>query len=175
MIFGGSPPYNVVNSFVGFAVTPAIVTASGGRFTVSLTTQAGCSTNAPVTITDSAGRTITVTLNNVEGTATAPPTPVSLFPADFALSCSSGAAAGSCDPSLTASGGTGTYSFGTTHPRVTVLVLTGTGDSAWAETRRGVAYPTTGVISVTDGITTDTSTFTMTDTVAPVGPDSNCP
>lgn len=71
-IFGGQPPYTVVQGFPGAVlISPTVVTAQGAGFTV--TTTGACVDPVTIAITDAAGHTTTVTLHNVKGT-NPPPT-----------------------------------------------------------------------------------------------------
>jgi hypothetical protein len=113
-IFGGAPPYTIVNSFPQTVlISPSVVTTSGAGFTV--TTLGFCVDPLNIAITDSAGHTVTVTLHNVVGTATPASTTArvgiiltpSSFPAGSPLLCGS-------STSLVATGGGFTTQTGTT-------------------------------------------------------------
>lgn len=153
-VFGGTPPYSIVNSSVAFFASPQVVNASGGRFTVSLLSSPICVENATVAITDATGRTIFVTLSNVEGTGAAPPPPISLFPSALALTCGNSS-------SLSIVGGSGTYSASVTHPRVTVSVTGNTVTVTRLSGDGATMYPTTATVSVTDGTTRATANLTV--------------
>jgi hypothetical protein len=101
LVFGGAPPYTVssANGNV-FAVSPTAVAGSGGRFSVIPT--GICSSSTTIAITDSAGRTITVTAVNQPPAASSVPA-FAVSPVAVLLdSCSTIA-------SVTVVGGTGTY------------------------------------------------------------------
>jgi hypothetical protein len=160
-IFGGTPPYRIVNVSPSVTLSTTTVAASGDKFRVSLAFTATCLTDVPIAVTDATGRTLTVTVSNVAGT-TAPP--ISLAPSTIALSCSSGTTA--VTSSFTISGGTAPFAAGTDHPRVSVTV---TGRTVSVQRLGGdgtTSYPTTAIITVTDGTTTAAATAT-----AP----ANCP
>jgi hypothetical protein len=84
-VFGGQPPYTVVQSFQGaLSLSPSVIPASGGGFTV--TTLGRCPfTNDTFSITDSAGHTITATADSQFGTLAPPirtsPNPITVTPA----------------------------------------------------------------------------------------------
>lgn len=153
-IFGGTPPYNIVNSSVAFFASPQIVTASGGRFTLTLLGSATCVQNATVAVTDASGRTIFVTVSNVEGTGTAPPPPVSLFPNALVLTCGNSS-------SFSIIGGSGTYSASVTHPRVTATITGNTLTVTRLSGDGAITYPTSGTVTVTDGTTAATATLSV--------------
>lgn len=164
-IFGGSPPYTVTGNNSAFVVAGGAVNASGGQFSLILTGTGGCLVNIPVSITDSTGRTISVTVSIVAGTATAPAPAVVLTPGTFTLNCSFGTTA--VTSSLTVSGGTPPFSASSSHSRVlatlnnrTVTLQRLAGDGA-------ATYPTSATITVTDGATTATVVGNIT--------AANCP
>ncbi|HQZ46691.1 MAG TPA: hypothetical protein PK042_11265, partial [Usitatibacteraceae bacterium] len=92
---------------------------------------------------------------------------VVLSPAALTLFCSI-APPGTITSSLTISGGSGTFSAGVDHPRVTAIV---SGRTVTLERVNGdpalpFAYPTTGRVTVTDGATSASSVLTV---------PANCP
>jgi hypothetical protein len=90
-IFGGSPPYTISNTFPQFlSVVPTVVNSSGAGF--NATTLGGCVSPAVIGITDSAGHTTTVTINNNLGTVppatVVTPIPIVISPATIpTLAC----------------------------------------------------------------------------------------
>lgn len=156
-VFGGSPPYQVSGGTSGFSVTPSVVGASGGRFQIFLSQTPSCFTDFPIAVTDASGRTISVLLSNRAGSGSLPPTPLSVQPATLTLQCGSGNQA-----SVVILGGTGTFSASTNHPRVqapapvqrTLTITRQTGDGA-------VVYPTSALVTVTDGNTSAVVTVTV--------------
>jgi len=92
-IFGGTPPYSVSNSAPGAFVTNTnTVSFSGGSFRVTAT--GVCASNVTFAVTDSAGRTTTVTLSNEPGTRDPPPAPLAVAPSSLSLtSCTASASA----------------------------------------------------------------------------------
>lgn len=103
-IFGGTPPYTVQTNFPqAIAIRGAPVQKSGGGFTV--TTTGVCVTNLTFIIVDATGLVATSpTIDNVVGTAEAPPPALVLTPSKLSGTCSPGSTF-----SLLATGGTGTY------------------------------------------------------------------
>jgi hypothetical protein len=153
VVFGGTPPYNIVSGSGSLVVSPSVVNASGSSFRVTAISGSQCFTNVPVTITDASGRTISVTFTNQEGTAAQ--TPVTIAPTTFALSCGGSV-------SFTIGGGTPPFSVGSTHPRVVASV---SGRTVTATRVTGDAVTTgqtSGAIGVSDGNTTATATSTAT-------------
>jgi hypothetical protein len=87
-VFGGQPPYTISNSVPQFLrLGQTLVANSGGGFTLS--TLGGCVTPATIAISDSAGHTATITLNNNPGTqppnAITAPIPIVTTPAASAI------------------------------------------------------------------------------------------
>ena len=165
-IFGGTPPYTISGGSSAFTVTPTTVLTNGGKFNIILPLGASCVDGAAIGITDATGRTIAVTVNNVLGSGTAPAPVVVLSPAALTLACSFGTTV--VTSSLTVSGGSGTFSAGVDHPRVTAIV---SGRTVTLERVNGdpalpFAYPTTGRVTVTDGATSASSVLTV---------PANCP
>lgn len=86
-VFGGTPPYVVANTLSTLIVRPEIVTSSGSGFTVTPTGACIGEPGAPIIIRDTAGRTTTVSVSNIPGTAVIPalsasPTTVNLSSCD---------------------------------------------------------------------------------------------
>ena len=97
-VFGGSPPYTVLNTAPSaFTLSDSTVFNSGDGFFIRV--RGPCVTDAAFIVRDSAGRTVTVTASNVEGTTT--PTPVAVAPDEVTLTSCFDAA------SVTIAGGTG--------------------------------------------------------------------
>ncbi len=164
-IFGGTPPYSISGGSSAFTVTPSTVLTNGGKFNIILPLGASCVDGASIGITDATGRTIAVTVNNVLGSGTAPAPVVVLSPAALTLFCSS-APPGTITSSLTISGGSGTFSAGVDHPRVTAIVSGRTVTLERVGGDRALVYPTTGRVTVTDGATSASSVLTV---------PANCP
>lgn len=88
-IFGGTPPYTVATNFPqAITIKGAPVLKSGAGFTI--TTTGVCVTNLNFIITDASGRVATSpTVDNVVGTAAAPPTGLAVQPPSYDLTASS--------------------------------------------------------------------------------------
>lgn len=164
-IFGGTPPYSVSGGSSAFTVSPTTVLTNGGKFNIILPLGASCVDGASIGITDATGRTIAVTVNNVLGSGTAPAPVVVLSPAALTLFCSI-APPGTITSSLTISGGSGTFSAGVDHPRVTAIVSGRTVTLERVNVDGATVYPTTGRVTVTDGATSASSVLTV---------PANCP
>ena len=109
-IFGGTPPYTVAASFPqALAIAGTPVQRSGGAFTV--TTTGLCVTNLTFIITDATGRVMLTppTVDNVVGTAAAPPPNVVLTPNVFPATGTVACTANSQVTQIIATGGTGTF------------------------------------------------------------------
>jgi hypothetical protein len=98
-IFGGSPPYRVLGAGISLVIDPDVVAANGGSFRITPT--GSCMTDQPISILDSAGRTLLVRVSNNHGTSS---------PAPFIVSPES-ATIDSCQAQVTftATGGNGSY------------------------------------------------------------------
>jgi len=152
-IYGGRPPYTIANTGAqAFTVSPTVVGASGGFFTV--TAQGGCvDPGLPIGITDASGRTITVTAGNKVGTAEVP----ALVVAPSALTLSD------CDTvaSFTVAGGTGFYLQPTSGSGSVVASIAGNTVSV---RRLNPSGPTTSPVSIgiSDGVSAQSVTLTLT-------------
>lgn len=167
-IIGGVPPYTVLNGTGdAFRVSDSFVTESGGSFNV---TAQGICTGAnglPITVRDSAGRTATVTVSNVEGTAVPPPVVVS--PNTVALTSCTGAV------SVTITGGTGSGTYFATSGNTSALLLSLSGSTLTIRRRNpspaGFVAPASPiVVGVSDGRTS--ASIDVTD---PSGTFNACP
>ena len=91
-VFGGQPPYTVVQAFPqALLLSTSVIPVSGGGFTVT-TTGACPFTNDALVITDAAGHTVTATANSAFGTLPPPPVttpiPITVTPSTIpALAC----------------------------------------------------------------------------------------
>ena len=101
-VFGGVPPYSILNTAVdAFSTSQSVVSESGESFSVTARGVCTSASGLPIVVRDAAGRTTTVTVANVEGTTV--PTPVVASPDTvFIEDCTSTA-------SFTVSGGAGNY------------------------------------------------------------------
>lgn len=102
-LFGGTPPY-IVGSSPAFSISPNVVPASGQSFNVQAR---GACANAPIPITDSAGRVSTVILQNQPGVNPAPTQPPLLPVAVAPTTVTLGNCSTIADVSVV--GGTGAY------------------------------------------------------------------
>ena len=155
-IFGGAPPYTITGGSSDVFVSRSFVEASGGQFAVQLRGNKQCVTDLPVTVTDSTGRTLTVTVSNVAGTGTL--SAVSIAPETFTLTCGPGLS------SFTVSGGRPPFIVKSDHPGV--VITYNSFDPRTVSVQRshdlpGTTYPTTAHITVTDGATGATATGTV--------------
>jgi hypothetical protein len=87
-VFGGQPPYTVVQAFPqALLLSPSVITASGGGFTV--TTLGACFTNNTFIITDALGHSATATATSQFGTLAPPtvtqPNPITVTPSTVPL------------------------------------------------------------------------------------------
>ncbi len=160
-VFGGTPPYSVVGASTAFSVTPSSIASSGGKFTVSFVSTFQCIENLPVAVTDATGRTLTVLVTNRLGTS-APP--ISVAPTSLTLGCSTDTAAATT--SVVVSGGSTPISASSNHPRVSVTVASRTVSVRRLGNDGTTVYPTTAVITITDGATSAEVTATV---------PANCP
>ncbi|MGZ5098938.1 MAG: hypothetical protein ACXWG9_16370 [Usitatibacter sp.] len=67
IVFGGRPPYSISQPGT-FSVSPTVVGASGGRFTIGASGQ--CTTASPIAVVDTNGASVTVTASNVVAAVT---------------------------------------------------------------------------------------------------------
>ena len=151
-VFGGIPPYTVLNSGGNiFSVDRFNLSQSGDSVTV--TPNGICSGGLPITVRDSAGHTAAVTVSNVEGTAAQ--TPVVASPSTVSLATCAASA------SVVLSGGTGSY--GVVSGSNTVVTSLG-GSGLTIKRRVPSAAPGTNSVSVaaTDGRTSANITVNLT-------------
>lgn len=174
-VYGGVPPYFVTGdtSFLDIRVQTNDPTnpgnridRNGGWFVVELpaiqTGTAQCFTDYPIGVTDSTGRTISVLVSSAAGTGTSPPTPIRVFPDTASLACGG-------DVSLVVSGGTTPLNVGSNHERVKALAVTGSDRTITVTRMTGdgaASYPTSAVVTITDGTTTIGASMTV---------PANCP
>lgn len=98
-IFGGSPPYRIIGGSSTLIFTRDVIPANGETFDIIPT--GACFTSQPVSILDSAGHTVSVTVSNNRGTAA--PTPFVVNPDVATMNdCNS-------QVTFTATGGNGSY------------------------------------------------------------------
>ncbi len=151
-VYGGSPPYTISNTSSAFTVSPTIVGAAGGSFTVAA--QGGCvDPGLPIGITDSSGRNISVTVGNKLGTAEVPALVVA--PETITLS--------DCDTvaNVTVAGGTGFYLQPASGSGSVIASIFG---NTVAIRRLNPSGPTTSPVSIgiSDGVSAKTVTLNLT-------------
>lgn len=151
-VYGGRPPYTIANTSPAFTVSPTVVSAAGGSFTV--TVQGGCvDPGLPLGITDSAGRTITVSVGNKLGTEAVPE--LAVAPEAITLS--------DCDTvaNVTVAGGTGFYLQPASGSGSVIAQIFGNTVSV---RRLNPSGPTTSPVSIgiSDGISVKTVTLNLT-------------
>ncbi|MBL0142096.1 MAG: hypothetical protein IPP91_08445 [Betaproteobacteria bacterium] len=170
-IFGGTPPYSVASTSPSFRLafpvpftpdSPVVVSASGGKFTISATggTCPSDGVAATLIVTDAAGRTRQVPVTNKPTTAALPAFVVS--PDSVSLdSCSAVA-------SVSLAGGTGSY-FATTGSGL--ITATWSGNTAsfrrTPNTNTPATLPVDLTASVSDGISALSVKVTITGGISP--------
>lgn len=141
-VFGGTPPYFVANTISTLIVRPEVVLASGAGFSVTPT---GACIGVPgvlITIRDSAGRTTSVSVANIPGTAAIPA--LVATPSTINLS--------SCDASanIQVAGGRSNTYFVASGSDALVAVISGSTVTVRRQNPSGPAAPT-GSIGISDG------------------------
>jgi hypothetical protein len=123
LVYGGRPPYTArsslptrvrlsVNGFIGDPVT---IANSGGSFRASTASDACVGYEAAIVVTDSAGRNVTVTYKEEEGSNTpTPPVGLVISPENVRIVCSTGRAV-----NFLIAGGTPPYVLRTNRPAET--------------------------------------------------------
>lgn len=157
IVFGGRPPYQITQPGSVAFVSPSVVTASGGRF--SVTSNGGCSESATIGIVDTAGATASVTVSNVLGTAEVTPELV-VSPTSLSLTNCTGTA------SAVVAGGLGAPFFAAAGNGVITATVSGSTVTVkrTANTTAVATPPATSTsidVSVTDGRTVKTVTVAL--------------
>ena len=155
LVFDGTPPYTATVVHPNINVNPSSSNTEPGRFSVTVTNPTICLTDQPIVVQDSVGRRVVVNVSSEVGSAAPPPVvPFNVSPNTMTLACGA-------QGSASIVGGSGNYTVNSNHPRVfgflfgnTVSVVRQTGDGA-------VVYPTTAIVSVTDGATIQNITVTV--------------
>jgi hypothetical protein len=159
-VFGGVPPYTVLNTFPTFvSVSNTFVASSGGKFTV--TTLGPCLSSGPIVVRDSAGRTATLTVTNSEGSQASPDLKVA--PDNVTLNDCSGVASASIV------GGTGSYTATSGNSAVFPIV---SGNTISVQRVPGTKFIGEALIGISDGQSTATLTVHVT---GPVATEGACP
>lgn len=160
VIADGTAPYSLLTcTNSNIFVTNNTSTSNPGRFTISVGANNVCLTNEQCVFQDATGARASVTISTVLGAA-APPLPTfDVQPASITLTCGASG-------SVTAVGGSGSYSVNSTHPRVTAFVSGNTVTITRLNGDGATVYPTSATISVTDGSSIKPVTATV---------PANCP
>jgi hypothetical protein len=142
----------------GIIVTPVTPSGPIARFRVTAGDAVNCMTKEPVLFQDSTGARATLTITTTKGPAATPPPTMTVSPSTLTLACGT-------TGSVTAVGGSGNYSAASTHPRVTAVVVGNRVDITRLNGEpAATVYPTSAVVTVTDGATVKDVTVTITGT-----------
>lgn len=156
-VYGGKPPYKV-EATNGIMVSSSTIAAIGDRLTITAPAGSTRCGDAAVVVTDSVGATGLINVTTAPGTQTLPT--LSVAPAAIAsLACGTSS-------TVTVVGGSGFYSANSSHPRITASVA-GTSVTVSRLTGDTIAYPVTGVVTITDGATIVSVTVTATPATCP--------
>jgi hypothetical protein len=158
LVFDGQPPYTALCASQQIAVNPASsnpTPGQPGRFTFTVGASPVCLNAEPCVIQDSTGARTTFTITTIKG-QTVPPPALAVTPNAITLTCGASG-------NVTVTGGSGSYSANSTHPRVTATVSgnTVTITRLGAPDPAGGPFPTTATISITDGSTAVPVTATV--------------
>ncbi len=160
MVFDGVPPYTAFSSNPNLLVSPSTTSANPATFNISAPNSSVCMANATIIVTDSTGARTTVTVNTSEGSATIPaPSAVTVQPSSITLVCGTSG-------SVSVVGGRGGYFVNSTHPRVTAVASGNTVTIPRPAGAGATVFPTSGTISISDGLSSATVGFTV---------PANCP
>jgi hypothetical protein len=167
LVFDGVPPFTAISPTPQISVAPAQSSTNPGRFTVTVGGTSPPCVFGPVIVQDATGARTTVTVTSAAGATapTAPPTPTAfdVQPNTITLACGTSG-------SVSAVGGTGSYTATSSHPRITAVVSGSTITIKRLSGDAGVNYPDSGTVTVSDGATVKTVTVTM----SPAG-TTTCP
>jgi hypothetical protein len=157
LVFDGNPPYTAFSSNPAITVTPSTSNSNPGQFTISVNSNVPPCPTGTIIITDSIGARTTVDVASNPGSGK-PPTPPSfdVAPTTITLGCAQSG-------SVTAVGGSGSYSTASTNPQVTAVV---SGNTVTI-TRAGPAGAGVGTMTTTVSVT-DGSTIKTIDVTSPV-------
>jgi hypothetical protein len=164
LVFDGLPPYTAICSNPQIQVSnPTSTPTAGqpGRFTFTVGASNTCLNAEQCVVFDSANpqNRATVSITTIKGTTT-PPTPLVATPNSITLTCGASG-------NVTVTGGSGSYTANSTHPRVTATVSGNTVTiTRLAGPEVGGPFPTSATISVTDGSSATPITATV---------PANCP
>ena len=155
IVSGGKPPYQISQP-AGFSVTPLVLNASGGRF--SITANGQCTSGANIAVVDAAGSSVTVTVvNKLSDASTPTPVAFSVAPSTVSLSSCNDVA------NVVLIGGSGSYIASSGNGAVLVSVSsTSSGGVGSIQRAPGAAPGVTSVsVAFSDGKTTQPVTVTL--------------
>ena len=160
LVFDGKPPYQMLCPDPRTLVSTPTSDTDPGKFTVHVGQQpaGSCLTAVPCVVIDSQGARATLAITTTPGTAPAA-TPITVAPATMTLTCGGSGAA-------TVVGGSGTYSASSSSARVTSAVAGNTVTITRLNGDGATVFPTTAVVTVTDGASVGSVTVTV---------PANCP
>jgi hypothetical protein len=151
IVFGGRPPYQISQPG-SFSVTPTVVTASGGRFTVGANGQ--CANASQIAVVDSNGATVAVTATNrispAQGTTT---TAFAVSPNSVNLTTCSDVG------NVQLSGGSGSYVGAASSSNIRVTVNGSLGSISRAPSTGATSTPQS--VSFSDGKAVQTVTVNL--------------
>jgi len=157
LVFDGVPPYSIICPDPRVGVASPTSSTQPGRFTINVGQQAPgqCLDNVPCVILDANNTRAILGITTTVGAAAPAATPITVAPATLTLACGGSG-------SVTAVGGTGTYSVNSSNASVTAVVSGNTITITRAANDGGApAFPTTAVITVTDGASVASTTATV--------------
>jgi hypothetical protein len=160
LVLDGQTPYTVFNADPGILVEPVDATHNPGRFRVTVVDSANCKANVQILFRDATGAQAALSVTTTKGAAATPPPALAIAPTTMTLTCGG-------NGTITVVGGSGSYSSSSNHPKVTAVTL---GNSVTV-TRAAIdgpggPFPTTALVTITDGATFATATITV---------PANCP
>jgi hypothetical protein len=158
-VFGGQPPYRAASSNPNISVT-ATSPDQPGRFTITAPSSSTC-VDTTIVVTDARlGRT-TVHVTTEFGDKPPPAPPLTVSPQTLTLGCGQSA-------SVSAIGGSGSFSASSSDPNVTAAVGGGTVTITRAGNPPAIGATTvSSVVTVTDGATSSSVTVTNPTTCSP--------
>ncbi len=157
LVFDGVPPYSIICTDTRVAAASLTSTTQPGRFTINVGQQAAgqCLDNVPCVILDANNTRAVLGISTKVGAAATPPTPITVAPTTLTLTCGGSGAA-------TVVGGSGTYTATSSNSRVSAAVSGNTVTiTRLAPDPAGGPFPTTAVITVTDGASVGSVTATV--------------
>lgn len=165
LVFDGQAPYTATCPNPQIVVGNTTSNTQPGRFTFIVGANQTCLNAEQCVIQDNTGARVIVPITTVKGT-TPPVVAMTAVPSTITLTCGS-------TGSVTVVGGSGAYSVSSTHPRITAVVSGNTVSITRQAADGGVAYPTSGTVSVTDG--SSATPITVNVVGAGGAPAATCP